>query len=93
MSSALIGTWCWNGHQDCGYFFAPEGKGSYIFCGGEKPFEYIDNGDSVTVHFTGDLLPNLFRYNIAGDRLSIEDSFGGVVIYNRCESLIKIQIP
>ncbi|MBQ2751356.1 MAG: hypothetical protein IJF25_02155, partial [Oscillospiraceae bacterium] len=65
----------------------------YIFCGGEKPFEYIDNGDSVTVHFTGDLLPNLFRYNIAGDRLSIEDSFGGVVIYNRCESLIKIQIP
>jgi len=93
MKSALIGAWGWNGHQDCGYFFAPEGKGSYIFCGGEKTFEYQDNGDSVTVHFTGDLLPNLFRYDIDGDRLSIEDSFGSRVIYTRCESLVKIQLP
>ena len=93
MSSALIGAWGWNGHRDCGYFFAPEGKGSYIFCGGEKTFEYSDNGDSVTVHFKGDLLPNKFRYVIDGDKLSIEDSFGDRVIYKRCESLIKIQIP
>jgi len=93
MKSALIGAWGWNGHRVCGYFFAPEGKGSYIFCGGEKTFEYQDNGDSVTVHFTGDLLPNLFRYDIDGDRLSIEDSFGSRVIYTRCESLVKIQLP
>lgn len=93
MSSALIGTWCWNSHLDCGYLFAPEGKGSYIFCGGEKPFEYSDSGDSVTVHFVGDLFPNKFRYEISGETLSIEDSFGSRVIYTRCDSLYKIQLP
>ena len=53
----------------------------------------LDNEDSVTVHFTGDILPNIFRYSIEGDELYIEDSFGDRVIYNRCDSLIKIQSP
>ena len=93
MNSALIGAWCWNGHIDWGYLFGPDGKGSFYFCGGEKPFEYSDDGTSVKVHFAGDIFPNKFRYTIEEDILSIEDSFGNWVIYNRCESLVKIQLP
>ena len=33
------------------------------------------------------------KYEIDGDKLSIEDSFGSRVIYTRCESLVKIQLP
>lgn len=92
MRSALIGTWSWNGHLDCGYFFGPDGKGAYFFCGGEKAFEYGDNGDSVTVYYPGELSPSRFRYRIDGDTLSIEDSFGNCVIYNRCDALCRIQL-
>lgn len=92
MKSKLLGTWCWNDHTDCGYLFSSDGKGAYYFCGGEKPFEYTDNGDSVTVHFIGDLFPNRFRYTVKEDVLSIEDSFGDEVIYTRCQSLYKIRL-
>lgn len=51
--------------------------------GAEKHFTYTDNGDSVTVHYTNDLLPSTFGYVIDGDLLLIEDSFGNRVKYKR----------
>jgi len=93
MRSDLMGAWSWNGHLDCGYFFGSDGKGAYFFGGGEKVFEYRDDGDSVMVYYPGELSPSRFRYRIDGDTMSIEDSFGSRVIYKRCDALYRIQLP
>jgi len=93
MGSALLGSWSWKGHLDCGYFFGPEGKGAYRFCGGERAFEYSDHGDAVSVYYPGELAPSRFRYQIERDALSIEDSFGETVIYTRCAAPERLPHP
>ena len=86
MNSALIGTWSWNGHLDCGYIFGSDGKGAYFFCGAQKAFEYCDNGTFVSIYYPGDLSPLRFEYTVDGNTLSIEDSFGNRIIYSKCDT-------
>ena len=49
----------------------------------KKEFTYRDNGDSVIIHFSGDLMPSTFKYTATEDVLLIEDSFGTLVRYKR----------
>lgn len=63
------------------YNFSHDGIGYYSFMSGKKEFTYTANENSVTIHYTGDLLPGTFEYVIEDDILSIQDSFGNYVKY------------
>ena len=84
MGVKLIGKWNFPS-LPCSYNFLPDGSGYYSFMGGKKEFSYMDNSDSVTIHFTGDALPNTFKYVIKEDILSIQDSFGDYVKYKKAQ--------
>ena len=83
MDNKLIGCWVSAELSFCAYNFLSDGKGFYSFFEAKKEFTYTDNGDSVTIHFSGDLMPSTFKYSMCENILSIEDSFGNLVRYKR----------
>ena len=85
MDNKLIGCWVSAELSFCAYNFLHDGKGFYSFFDAKKEFTYRDNGDSVIIHFSGDLMQSTFKYSICENILSIEDSFGNLVKYKRNE--------
>ena len=83
MENKLIGCWVSVELSFCAYNFLHDGKGFYSFFDAKKEFTYTDNGDSVIIHFSGDLMQSTFKYSICENILSIEDSFGNLVRYKR----------
>ena len=83
MDNKLIGCWVSAELSFCAYNFLHDGKGFYSFFEAKKEFTYTDNGDSVIIHFSGDLMQSTFKYSICENILSIEDSFGNLVRYKR----------
>ena len=83
MDNKLIGCWVSAELSFCAYNFLHDGKGFYSFFEAKKEFTYTDNGDSVIIHFSGDLMPSTFKYYICENILSIEDCFGNLVRYKR----------
>ena len=83
MENKLIGCWVSAELSFCSYNFLSDGKGFYSFFDAKKEFTYTDNGDSVIIHFSGDLMQSTFKYSICENILSIEDSFGNLVRYKR----------
>ena len=83
MENKLIGSWISAELSFCAYNFLSDGKGFYSFFDAKKEFTYRDNGDSVIIHFSGDLMSSTFKYSICENILSIEDSFGNLVRYKR----------
>ena len=83
MENKLIGCWVSAELSFCAYNFLHDGKGFYSFFEAKKEFTYTDNGDSVIIHFSGDLMQSTFKYSICENILSIEDSFGNLVRYKR----------
>ena len=83
MENKLIGCWVSAELSFCAYNFLHDGKGFYSFFDAKKEFTYTDNGDSVIIHFSGDLMQSTFKYSICENILSIEDSFGNLVRYKR----------
>ena len=83
MDNKLIGCWVSAELSFCAYNFLSDGKGFYSFFDAKKEFTYRDNGDSVIIHFSGDLMSSTFKYSICKNILSIEDSFGNLVRYKR----------
>ena len=83
MENKLIGCWVSAELSFCAYNFLHDGKGFYSFFEAKKEFTYTDNGDSVIIHFSGDLMQSTFKYSICENILSIEDSFGNFVRYKR----------
>ena len=83
MDNKLIGCWVSAELSFCAYNFLHDGKGFYSFFEAKKEFTYTDNGDSVIIHFSGDLMSSTFKYSICENILSIEDSFGNLVRYKR----------
>lgn len=84
MEPAIIGSWAWDGAYDYTYVFRGDGTGAYTY-GEELTFDYVDNGDSVSIHFTNSTEPNVFHYTVNGVLLYIEDSFGQYVTYNKTD--------
>ena len=83
MDNKLIGCWVSAELSFCAYNFLHDGKGFYSFFDAKKEFTYRDNGDSVIIHFSGDLMQSTFKYSICENILSIEDSFGNLMRYKR----------
>lgn len=79
--SRLIGSWESKELRGAVYVFEEEGKGYYSFFGATKGFDYVDNGDSVKIHYIGDYAASLFKYSIEGKTLVISDSFGNLNDY------------
>ena len=83
MYNKLIGCWVSAEMSFCTYNFLSEGKGFYSFGDAKKDFIYTYTSESVTIHYVGDFMPSTFKYSICENILSIEDSFGNLVRYNR----------
>ena len=79
----IIGSWKYQGALDCVYTFAEDGSGIYRYSGVDMPFTYTDDGSAVSILYTGNTAPTVLPYTIDGEVLSIEDSFGTVVKYDR----------
>lgn len=79
---SILGTWEYKG-MDCAYVFNADGTGAYRYYGADMPFTYTDDGSTVSVLFTGNTAPNVLKYTIKGKTLSIEDSFGSIVEYEK----------
>jgi len=78
----LVGTWEYE-DMDAAYIFNEDGTGAYRFFGTELPFTYTDDGESVSILYDGNTDANVFAYTISGKTLSIEDSFGEIVKYQK----------
>lgn len=78
----IVGTWEYEG-MDAAYIFNEDGTGAYRFFGTELPFTYTDSGESVSILYDGNTDANVFAYTISGKTLSIEDSFGEIVEYQK----------
>lgn len=83
MGIEICGRWEAVGFSCFAYNFLPDGTGYYSMAEAKKEFTYTDNADSVTIHFSGDLISSTFKYTIEDDILLIEDSFGALVKYKR----------
>ena len=83
MDNEIIGRWESVEMSFCAYNFLSDGKGFYSFGDAKKEFTYVDNGESVTIHYIGDFMPRTYKFFIEENVLSIEDSFGNVVRYKR----------
>ena len=61
VESGIIGSWRWDSGTEYIYTFHKDGTGSYTYGGQELPFDYIDNGDSVSLQYPNSTAPNVFR--------------------------------
>lgn len=77
----IVGKWESKDMGDVFYNFNEDGTGSYSFFGSEMKFTYEDDGEAVTIQYENTTEPNVFKYNIEGKTLNIEDSFGEIVEY------------
>ena len=81
-SASILGTWEYKS-MNCAYIFYGDGTGAYRYGGVDMPFTYTDDGAEVRILFTGNTAPNVLKYTVKGKILSIEDSFGSVVEYEK----------
>ena len=80
---SINGTWKYEGVINCAYIFNSDGTGAYQYEGTDMPFTYTDDGTSVSILFAGNTAPNVLKYSVEGKTLSIEDSFGSVMTYEK----------
>ena len=81
-SGAIVGSWEYTSGGYV-YTFNADGTGSYSAGSTVMEFTYTDKGDSVEILYTGNTMPNVFKYSISGNTLSIDDSFGDKVEYTK----------
>ena len=79
----IIGEWENKDFAETYYTFKKDGTGSYTFIGNEMPFTYEDDGEAVTIQYETATVPNIFKYEIKGNTLKIEDSFGEMIKYTK----------
>ncbi|MBO4432612.1 MAG: hypothetical protein J5852_03670 [Clostridia bacterium] len=81
-AGAIIGSWEYkNGGYT--YTFNSNGTGSYEAGSTVMEFTYEDDGSTVKILYKGNTMPNEFAYTINGNTLSIEDSFGEKIDYEK----------
>lgn len=82
-NKSLIGKWVSVDLPCFAYNFLGGGKGYYSLGDAKKEFSYVASDISVTIHYTGDMLPASYEYFIEENVLSIQDSFGNYIKYKR----------
>lgn len=80
-AAALVGTWSYS--DDYVYTFNADGTGNYKVGTTDMPFTYTDNGTAVAITFEGNTAPMELNYTIDGSKLTITDSFGEPVVYDK----------
>ena len=78
---SLVGTCSYS--DDYVYTFNADGTGNYKVGTTDMPFTYTDNGTAVAITFEGNTAPMELNYTIDGSKLTITDSFGEPVVYNK----------
>ena len=80
-NNSIIGSWEHPGGYV--YTFNENMTGSYTVTGKKMEFTYKDDGNSVSILYTGNTDASNYAYRIEGKQLFIKDSFGNDVIYTR----------
>ncbi|MBQ4569053.1 MAG: hypothetical protein IJA62_03170 [Ruminococcus sp.] len=78
----LVGQWEYEGGGYV-YTFNEDGTGTYSFAGTDMKFTYEDKGTSFSLLYDGNTDATDFEYVIDGKTLTVTDSFGEPVVYNR----------
>ena len=78
---SLVGTWEYEGGGYT-YTFNADGTGNYDV-GSDMPFTYTDDGETVAITFEGSTAPMELKYTIEGSKLTVIDSLGSPVVYNK----------
>lgn len=76
----LVGSWK---HGSYVYTFKEDKTGTYNAGGTEMEFTYKDDGKKVSILYKGNTSPLELEYKIEGKKLTIKDSFGSDVEYER----------
>lgn len=86
-SNSIVGTW--NYYKDGSvsdniyYTFDKGNTGSYTYAGSTMNFKYEDRGTKVVITYDGNTASSEFDYSISDGILTIKDSFGKDVTYQR----------
>ncbi|MBQ1351880.1 MAG: hypothetical protein IIY71_04070 [Oscillospiraceae bacterium] len=65
------------------YTFNDDGTGNYDAAGTAMPFTYTDEDGKLTILYDGNDIPFETEYTISGKTLTIKDSLGNDVVYNK----------
>lgn len=76
----LVGKW---GYGSYVYTFNADKTGTYDASGTEMKFTYEDDGAKVSILYEGNTAPLVLEYKIDGKILTIKDSFGSDVTYEK----------
>ena len=76
----LVGSWDHSGYV---YTFNSDKTGNYDALGRKSEFTYEDDGEKITILYTGNTVASTYEYKIEGDKLIIKDSFGADIEYTR----------
>lgn len=81
---SIVGQWVYKlGDSEYVYTFNDDGTGSYSAWGIEAKFTYEDDGENVTILYDGTTLSQTYGYKVDGKKLTIKDSYGLDVVYNK----------
>jgi len=70
----LVGKWEYEGGGYT-YEFKEDGTGTYSFGETVMEFTYEDQGDKLSILYTGNTVPTVLEYSISGKNLNVKDSF------------------
>ena len=78
----VIGSWgAQFGELEYIYTFNKDKTGSYSYGDSSMDFTYEDNGTELSISYTGNTVPSVFKYRIEENKLIIKDSFNSDVEY------------
>ena len=78
--TSIVGKWT---HGNFIYTFEKDGKGSYDSSGTVMPFTYEAKDGNISILFDGNTAPFETTYTIEGKNLTIKDSLGNDVTYEK----------
>ena len=78
--NSIVGSWK---HSEYVYTFNDDNTGSYSAGSGKMEFTYEDNGKKVSILYKGNTVASEYEYKVSGNKLTIKDSFGNDVVYEK----------
>ena len=83
-ANPLVGDWASQDYSGAFIFtFNEDGTGNYDAAGTQMPFTYTAEDGQLSILYDGDTLPFESEYTVEGTVLTMKDSFGDDVIYNK----------
>ena len=83
-ANPLVGDWASQDYSGAFIFtFNEDGTGNYDAAGTQMPFTYTAEDGQLSILYDGDTLPFESEYTVEGTVLTMKDSLGEDVIYNK----------